>query len=145
SSIHIRTNDFQRFEPPGILYIIISDPVDFPVDQLRRNGFYFFSRHTGINASRLTDSIIQQHRPGNKYSNAVTNRVVHYNGSHPYQYIIMNAAAMYNCIMADRYIIADRSAAFLIGAMNNGAVLYIYLITHFYIIYISPHNSIKPK
>jgi hypothetical protein len=62
----------------------------------------------------------------------------------PTKHIIMQGAAMHNCVMPDRNIIPNCCAAFNIGAMDTGAVLHIDFVSHSYKIHITSYNSIKP-
>ena len=57
----------------------------------------------------------------------------------------MYNAAMYNCIVSDAYIISNKCTGLFICAMNDGAILHIYLIAQADDIYISPNNSIEPN
>ena len=57
----------------------------------------------------------------------------------------MQGTAVHNCIMPDRNIVANIGGVFLVGTMNNCAILHIYPVTHFYIMHITPYHSIKPE
>jgi hypothetical protein len=57
----------------------------------------------------------------------------------------MDGASMHHGVMPNRYIVANGSGVLLVSAMNDGAVLHIYAVAHFYKVYITSYNGIKPK
>jgi len=57
----------------------------------------------------------------------------------------MYGAAMHNSPMPNRYVIANIHRRFLVGAMYNGAVLYVYFVSYAYIMHIAPYYGIKPN
>ncbi len=70
--------------------------------------------------------------------------IIHHDSAHTDKYIIVQGAAMNNGMVADGYIIPDRSPVFFKGAMDAGAVLDIYLIADFDKIHIAADNGIEP-
>jgi hypothetical protein len=71
--------------------------------------------------------------------------IVHHNGAHTNEYIIMNGAAMHNGIMPDGNIIADRCSVFLVSAMDAGSVLHIYFVTQLNKIHIATQHRVEPE
>src|SRR6185369_16350426 len=65
-------------------------------------------------------------------------------GTHTDEYIILNGATMHQCIVADRNIAANFCWIFLVGTMDHRAILYVYLVTHFNIVYITPDHGVEP-
>src|SRR5690606_41572211 len=51
---------------------------------------------------------------------------------------------MNNGVVPNRYVVTNICRVFLIGSVNYRSVLDIYLIPHFYIVYIASNNGIKP-
>jgi hypothetical protein len=115
------------------------------MDEFLRNILYFFSRHSGINAAGFTNRILQYYGTGRNDRIAVHYAIVHYDGAHPDQHIIMHRAPVDDGVMPDRNIIADRGAVFLVGAMNTGTVLHIHFIAQPDKIYIPPNDGIEPE
>jgi hypothetical protein len=71
--------------------------------------------------------------------------LVHYDGPHANQYIVVQGTAVNDGIMPDRNVIANGGAAFFECAMNTSAVLHIDLMTHTNKIYIAPYDRIEPN
>jgi hypothetical protein len=57
----------------------------------------------------------------------------------------MQGAAMYDRMMTDGYIIADRGPELLVGTMNAGAVLHIHFVAQLYKVHIAADNRIEPE
>jgi hypothetical protein len=57
----------------------------------------------------------------------------------------MDGASMHHGVVPNRYIVANVSGVLLISAMNDGAVLHIYTVTHFNKMYITSYYGVKPK
>src|SRR5690606_39720883 len=71
-------------------------------------------------------------------------RTVNNNSAHNKQYINIYDTTMYNSIMPNIDIIANFSTITLISTMNSYIILYIAVISYFYVIHISPYHSIEP-
>lgn len=131
-------------EPIRIRYIIIGDPADLTADHFLRDILDLFSWHTCINASRFTHRIFQYYGSRSNDRVAVHDGIIHHNSAHPDQYIVVHRTAVYDSIVTDGNIIANRCAAFLKRTMNAGAVLNVDFIPHPDKIHIAPHHSIEP-
>jgi len=59
--------------------------------------------------------------------------------------MIMNGAAVHKRIVPDRNIIPNDRSCFLVGAMNDRAVLNVNMIANGNGVYITANNSIEPK
>ena len=112
--------------------------------QVLRNIFHFPGRYSGINAAGFNYGSFQHHGARCNDGVFVNDAAVHHNGTHPDQYIILYCTAMHHRVMADGHIAADYRGIFLVGTMNNGAILHIYFIAHFDRVYIAPDHGIEP-
>jgi hypothetical protein len=57
----------------------------------------------------------------------------------------MDSASMHHGVVPNRYIVANGGGVLLISAVYNGAVLHINTVAHFYKVYVTSYNSVKPK
>src|SRR5688572_896821 len=69
---------------------------------------------------------------------------VHYDRTHPDQYIIMYDTTMNDRIVTDRNIISNCCATLPECAMNNSSILYVHFVSHPDKIYISPDHGVEP-
>jgi hypothetical protein len=56
----------------------------------------------------------------------------------------MYSAAMNDCIMTDRHIVADNGFRSQEGGVDHGAILHVYLVSHPDAVHISTNHRIKP-
>ena len=131
-------------EPFGVTHIVIGYPIDLTFNLFLRNILNFFGRDTGINGPGLADGSFQYYGPGSNDGIAVDHRVIHYNGSHTDEYIVMNLATMNNGIMANGNIVANYGLCFFKGAVDHRPILDINFIAHPDAVHITPHHGVKP-
>ena len=130
-------------KPIRIPDIIISDPMDFPAYHFLGYILHFFGRHSRVNTSWFTNCILQYHGTCCNYAIAMNSCVIHHNGSHSDQYIIMNCTTMHDGVVTYRDIITNSSAVLLKRAMDACTILDIYLVAHSDKINITPDHTIK--
>lgn len=87
-------------EPVGIAHVIIRNALDLTLDHFLRYFFELLRWYTCINTASFTNHILRNQRPGGNNGIAVDHRLVHYNCSHPDQYIIVDGAPVNNSIMS---------------------------------------------
>ena len=75
---------------------------------------------------------------------AVYHGIIHHNGTHSNQYIVVNGTAMHQCIMTNGNMITDIGRVFLVCTVNNCSVLNIYFVSYFNIVYITTNYRIEP-
>lgn len=132
------------FKPRGIHYVIIGDPAYLPGKIGGIDVFDFLCRDACIDGTRLYHRILGNDCPGCNDGVAFDDAVVHYNGAHAYQHVVLNRATVDYGIVAYRYVIAYDCRVFLVRAVDYRPILDIYLITYLYIVYIAPDNSVEP-
>ena len=71
--------------------------------------------------------------------------IVHYDGAHADQYIVVHLAAVYDGIVPDRYVVANNGFGFLKSGVDDGAILHVHLIAHPDAVYIAPHHRVEPE
>lgn len=127
------------------MQIVIGNPVNFPVDQLLADFFHFFGWNTGVNTARFTNRAFQQHSPCSNDGIAVYDCIIHHNGTHPDQYIIMNSATMHNRIVANGNIVPNVDFCFLKSSVQDRTILDIDFVPDTNTVYIAAYNCIKPN
>jgi len=69
--------------------------------------------------------------------------MVHYDGTHTYQYIIFYGTAMHDSTMPDGNKITNSGGRFLIGAVNDGSVLNVYFVSNLNEVYIALTTAVN--
>ena len=87
----------------------------------------------------------QQYRTSCNDAVFLNDTMVHNYGSHAYQYIVFDRAAMYHRAVANANIVANDRSSFLIRAVNDGAVLNVYFVTQNNAVDITPNDGLKPN
>src|SRR5690606_6278556 len=85
---------------------------------------------------------LRYHRSCSYYGIAFHRTVVHNDGAHPDQHIILNMTAVNNCVMAYRHDVTYYPPVFLVTAGKQGIVLLIYPIAHCYLKNIVPAYAV---
>jgi len=130
--------------PARIIRIIIGYPVDLAADEVLGNILDFFGRDASINYTGLNNRAFKYNSPGGDNRIAADFRMVHDDGTHSYQYMVVNCTAMNNGIVPDRNIVAyDRLGSFK-SAMQDRAILYVYFIPYANAVNITSDNGIEP-
>ena len=135
----------QVFKPVCVLDIIVGYAFDLTLDQLRRYVFDLFSRHTGINAAAFADGVFQYDRTRGDDGIGVHYRLVHHNGAHANEHLIVKGTPVYDRIVADGDAVSNGRPAFLIGSVNAGSILYVDLIADSYKVHVSSKYGIEPN
>ena len=124
--------------------IIICNTIYLPLYQVFGNILYFTRRHPGIDYTGFYPGTFKHHGACSDDGVAVNLRVIHDNGAHAYQYIIMQRTTMYDSIVPDGNIIANGGFCFLVRAMYDRAILYVHFITDPDAVHIAAYNCIEP-
>ncbi len=74
----------------------------------------------------------------------MNNCAIHNNSAHANQHIVVHGAAMHNGIVPYRNVVAQHRLRPQVRAVNNSAILHIYLIAHPDSIYIAAYYGAKP-
>jgi hypothetical protein len=70
--------------------------------------------------------------------------MIHYNSAHADENMIVQPAAMNDCIVPDAAPVADHRFCLLVSAVNDGAVLYVHRIADPYAVDVSADHGIEP-
>ena len=112
--------------------------------QLLADVFYFFCRDSCPNTAGFNYSVFKHHSSCSNNTVAANMGIIHHNGTHAHQHIIIYNAAMYNCIVSDANIISDGGARFLVSAVDYGTILHVYLVAHADKINVATQYGIEP-
>ncbi len=146
---HIRTLAIRTLNqlliPARIMSIVVGDAVYLAADEVLGNVFYLFGRYAAIDGAGLYLGVFQHYCACSNNGIGADLGIVHNDGAHAHQHIIMYRASMNDGIMPDGNMIADDGLCFLIGAMYHGAVLYVHLFTDADAVHIAADNGIEPN
>jgi hypothetical protein len=110
-----------------------------------RYGFNGFGWNSGINEAGFKVHVFG-YDCACTYNNAGFYKgMVHYNGPHTNKYIGMNGATVKDGAVSDRHAVSDGCWGKLVGAMNEGMVLNIYIIAYANAVNVSTNHRMEPK
>tara|TARA_R110002020_G_scaffold23587_2_gene78435 strand:- start:63996 stop:64535 length:540 start_codon:yes stop_codon:yes gene_type:complete len=132
------------FEPAGVFNVIVGDPVYFPFAEFGTDVLQLSGGHPPKNGSRRHYGALGHHGSGGYDTITFYHTIVHYDTSHAYKHIVMYRTAMDYGIVANGNIVPYSGGRFKIGTVYDGAILYVYLISHFDKMDVAPQNCIEP-
>jgi hypothetical protein len=89
--------------------------------------------------------IFQNHSSGGNDAKGLNHRMVHDNGSHTYQYVMVQGAAVNDGIVTDTALITYGGRSFLVSAMDHGTVLDVDTVSNTDAVHVTPYNGIEPE
>lgn len=124
--------------------IIISDPVDLAADQVGGDILYLPRGDAPVNGPGLYFGAFQHDGPGGNDGIAPDLGVVHNNGAHADQDLVMDRASMHDRVVPDGHIITDDGLCLLIRAVEYGPILYIDFIADPDTVDVAADDGIEP-
>ncbi len=124
--------------------VIIRDPVYLPADQVGGDILDLSGGDAAIDRAGLDLGAFEHY--GARRDDGITADlgVVHNNGAHADEHLVLQGAAMYDRVMAYGNIVADHGLRLLIGAMDHRAILNIDLIADPNTIDVAAYHGIEP-
>jgi hypothetical protein len=133
------------FEPAGIHDVVIGNPFNLPFEQLRRKFFHTAGGHACVHATGFAYHIFLDDGASGDEAVFFHYRLVHDDGAHTHQYMVVYGTAMYQRAVANAHVVTDGGAAFLVGAVEDGPVLDINFIANADKVHIAAHHCLKPN
>lgn len=135
---------FLLFIPIRISGICIGNAFDFVFQGFRVGFFQFFCGGSGIYPTGLDNRTFGYDTSGGDNGIAPDDGIVQYYGPHTDEYVVVYGASVYNGIMSYGYVIAYAGRRFFVCGMYGGIILYVYLIAHFYVMYVASEYGSEP-
>src|SRR6185369_15470153 len=88
-------------KPPRIHQVVIGNAMYFAFEEFLIDVLHFFSGNTSPDRTGLYVRIFSEHSPRSNDAIAFDHAVVHYNGAHADQNVIVHRAAVHDGVVAD--------------------------------------------
>jgi hypothetical protein len=131
-------------EPPCIDTIVVGDAFDLAGNQVGGDILDLSGGNTAVNGAGLDPGALQYHCAGGNDGIGADTGIVHDDSTHANQHFILDCTAMYDGIMTDRYVVADYHLGFLVGSVDDDAILDVYFVTDPDAVDIAPDDGIEP-
>lgn len=132
------------FEPAGVEGIMFGDPVDLARDEIHRYVLYLFCGDAAIDGTALDPGAFEYDSACGDDGIAADLCIVHDDGAHADEHFIAQRAAMYDGVMADGDVVADDGPGFLVGGMDDDAVLDIDFVADADAVDVTADDGIEP-
>ncbi len=134
----------QLFKPRSVKNIVVRNTLNLAFEQFGRELFHAFGRNPCVHSSGMANRILQHHSPCRDEAIFFYHHLIHNDGAHAHQHVVVQSAAVYQRSVTDADVVADRGTALLVGTMEDGPVLYVDFVTDSDKVYIAAHHSLKP-
>lgn len=132
-------------EPAGIDQIVFGDAFYLPGNEFRGDVFDLSCRNASIDRSGFYFGAFQHNGAGGDDRIFSYLGIVHNDGAHSDEDIVMDGAAVYDGVMTYGNVVADMNAGLFVCSVQDDAVLDIYPIAYVDTIDIASYHGIEPK
>src|SRR5579872_6408735 len=123
---------------------MIRNALDLSRDEIGGDIFDLSGRNATVNSAGFDPRSFQHHGAGRDDRIPAYHRIVHDNRSHSHQNAVFDRATMDDGIMSDGNVVSDMDIGFLIGGVNDDAILYIYLVANVNAANVTPEDGVEP-
>src|SRR5690606_5870648 len=103
-----------------------------------------FGGHAGHHAAGRHYGALRHHGARGDHTAGADHGLVHHNGTHADEHLVLHRATMHNGVMPDADIVPDGEPALLVGAVQGGIVLDVHAVADADAVYIAAHHGVVP-
>jgi len=123
---------------------MFGDPVDLACDEVYGYVLYLFCGDAAIDGTALDLGAFEYDGACGDDGVAADLGIVHDDGAHAHEYFITQRATMYDGVMADGDVVPDDRLGFLVGGMDDDAILDIDLVADADAVDVTTDDGIEP-
>lgn len=123
---------------------MFGDPFDLPGNKIGGDVFDLPGRAAAINGPRFDLCAFQHHGAGGDYRILADLGIVHDDGAHADEDLVVECTSVYDGIVSNRNIIADTHTRLFISSMEDHAVLDIHPVANTDAVHIASYDGVEP-